>query len=284
MVRTILYTILALLAFAGNSLLNRAALAEGAIDWDSFTIIRLISGALVLAILLAPKHGRAILPRLTDSWAIVSLFVYAAAFSFAYSGVSAGLGALILFGFVQITMNSIAIAQGHRPSALQWFGLVLAFAGLVWLLLPGLSAPPLVSAISMGAAGIAWGFYSKAGQGSKQPAVATARNFIGTLPLLLLLFFAWQPEAQYQQSGIILAVASGAVTSALGYIIWYAALPRLSTMTAGVAQLLVPSIAAFGGVLLLDEMVTNRLVGATSLIVVGILLTLRKPKHLNKAQ
>ncbi|MEM1132758.1 MAG: DMT family transporter [Pseudomonadota bacterium] len=274
MLRTTALLLLALIAFAGNSLLNRAALADGAIDWASFTVIRLVSGALMLTLLLGFRQGRAIWPK-RDSWLMaLALFVYAAAFSLAYVQLSAGTGALILFALVQITMQGISIAKGTRPSALQWGGLALAFAGLVYLLLPGVTAPPLGATLMMALSGVAWGVYSWLGRSVDDARLATARNFLGSVPLALLLlpFVIGNPPPEL--SGLWLAVASGALTSALGYIIWYAVLPRISVTLAATAQLSVPAIAAFGGVVLLSEVFGLRLLLGSLAIIGGIALTL----------
>lgn len=273
MLRTALMLILALIAFAGNSLLNRAALADGAIDWASFTIIRLVSGALMLTLLLGFRHGRAIWPR-RDSWSMaLALFVYAAAFSLAYVQLSAGTGALILFALVQITMQAIAIAKGTRPTALQWAGLALAFAGLVYLLLPGVTAPPLGATLIMALSGVAWGAYSWLGRSVDDARLATARNFLGAVPLALLLLPFVMESGQPDAAGLWLAITSGALTSAVGYMIWYAVLPRISVTMAATAQLSVPAIAAFGGIILLDEALTMRLALGSIVIIAGIALT-----------
>lgn len=265
-----------LLAFAGNSLLNRAALADGAIDAGSFTVVRLVAGAATLALLMFAKGETRFWPRPSDAAGGVSLFVYAACFSFAYLGLQAGTGALLLFTAVQLTMQVIAFVKGNRPGTLQLTGLALAIAGLFWLLGPGAERPPPCAALLMVASGIAWGVYSSLGLAGGPPALATARNFIFAAPLsLLLLFFLPMEISLY---GALLAILAGAVTSALGYVIWYAALPGLSATTAGVTQLLVPSLAAAGGVLFLGEDFSSRLLTATTLIVLGIALTLFKNK------
>ena len=273
MFKTAFLTLLAMLAFAGNSVLSRAALANGEMDWASFTAIRLVSGAIMLALLLGYRHRAAIIPRKSDMGGIFTLFGYAVLFSLAYVDLTAATGALVLFASVQITIQTVGLFKGDRPSVLQWAGMALAFAGLGWLLMPGLSAPPLFASFIMAGAGISWGLYSWFGRGAKSASVATARNFIGAAPLALLLVF-WIPEVPGSK-GILLAVTSGAITSALGYVIWYVILPRLSVITSGVVQLSVPAIAALGGVLFLSESISLRLVVATSLIFLGIALTLR---------
>ncbi|WOE74647.1 DMT family transporter [Alterisphingorhabdus coralli] len=274
MLRITALLLLALLAFAGNSLLNRAALADGAIDWASFTIVRLVSGALMLTLLLGFRHGRNIWPR-ADSWPMaLALSVYAAAFSLAYVQLSAGTGALILFALVQITMQGIGIVKGVRPNVVQWAGLALAFAGLLYLLLPGVTAPPLGATLMMALSGAAWGSYSWLGRSVDDPRLATARNFLGAVPLALLLLPFVGNAGTLEPYGFWLAIASGAVTSALGYILWYAVLPRISVTLAATAQLSVPAIAALGGVLLLGEGLDLRLIAGSLAIIGGIALTI----------
>ncbi len=271
--KTALLALCAVMAFAGNSLLSRAALVDGGIDWASFTAVRLISGAVMLALLLGMRHGNAIWPKRASLGGIASLFAYGALFTLAYVNLTTATGALILFSTVQITMQAIALLRGDRPGMLQWCGMVLALAGLVWLLLPGLAAPPLIPSTIMAAAGISWGIYSWVGRSAGDAALSTARNFIGAAALALLLLF-WVPAWPNGQ-GIALALVSGMVTSALGYIVWYALLPRIGVVTAGAVQLSVPAIAAMGGVLFLSEVISARLVSATILIFAGIALTLK---------
>ena len=171
-----MFTTLALIAFAANSVLCRLALRDGAIDAASFSTIRLISGAATLLLLTAGTRKTA--SRAEGSWASAALlFLYAVPFSFAYIGLSAGTGALILFGCVQLTMMIAAIQSGERPQPLQWLGIALACAGLLYLVLPGLTAPPLTSACLMALAGCAWGMYSLRGRGAASPLVQTSSNF-----------------------------------------------------------------------------------------------------------
>lgn len=266
-----------MLAFAGNSLLNRAALADKAIDAGSFTVIRLAAGAAMLVLLMLLRGQAGFMPRLRDAPGGIALCLYAACFSFAYIGLAAASGALLLFAAVQLTMQAMAIARGRVPGLWQMLGLGLAVAGLAWLLGPGADPPPLGAALLMIASGAAWGVYSSLGLSGGNPALATSRNFLFAAPLALLaLLFV---PVQISAYGAILAVAAGAITSALGYVIWYAVLPQFSATTAGVLQLLVPSIAAIGGVVLLGENLSSRFFSATALIMLGILLTLRKPKQ-----
>lgn len=275
--RTFILLFLALIAFAGNSLLNRAALADGAIGWADFTIIRLFCGALFLIVLVAVRSGSLAFPAITrpSAWTMPAmLFAYAALFSWAYLGLSAATGALILFGCVQMTMQGIGAARGSYPSPVQMLGTLLAFAGLVWLLLPGVSAPPLLPGLAMAGAGIAWGIYSWLGRGTADPVKVTAENFSGALVFCLALAFAAGLTGPVSLEGVLLAVVSGAITSGLGYVLWYAVLPRLSVTNAAVAQLSVPAIAAGGGVLLLGEGLSMRLVIGGGVILAGIALTI----------
>ncbi|MEO0439703.1 MAG: DMT family transporter [Pseudomonadota bacterium] len=258
-----------MLSFAGNSLLNRAALADGQIDWASFTIIRMLAGAILLALLFGIRHGAAILPKRGDSIGAMSLFAYAAAFSAAYIHLDAGIGALILFPAGQISMQLIGLLRGVVPSRGQIVGAAIALAGLIYLMAPGASAPPLWSALLMTAAGIAWGFYSWTGKLTDNAELATARNFLGAGLLALLLLPFIQPDMVSGQ-GVVLAVVSGAITSALGYILWYRVLSRISITSAAVSQLSVPAIAAAGGILLLGEVLTARLIVGAAIIFAGI--------------
>lgn len=270
--RITLLTVLALVAFAGNSLLCRAALAHGAMDAAGFTLVRLASGALVLVALVRLRRGVA--PG-RGSWpSAFALFAYATAFSFAYRQLTAATGALLLFGAVQATMIAHGLRRGERLRAWQVAGVLIAGVGLVVLLLPGLSAPPLAAALLMLASGVAWGAYSLRGRGAGDPLRVTAGNFVRALPsaaaLALLLF----PTLSATPAGIAYAVASGALASGMGYAIWYSALPHLRATTAASVQLSVPLIATLGGVLLLGEAVTWRLLAAALAIVGGIALVI----------
>ena len=269
--RLFLVTALAMTAFAANSVLARLAMATGEAGPWSFTLIRLVSGAVVLALIVSPR--RAIT---SGSWASgAALLLYAAAFSLAYLTLATGTGALILFGIVQITMIGWGILQGERLAAARWAGLALALGGLVWLLLPGLEAPPLIGALLMGAAGIGWGIYSLRGRGADQPTVLTAGNFARASVLAIVIAgpaLLLSGEAAPSIEGIVYALASGAITSALGYAIWYAALRDLSASLAAIAQLTVPAIAAIGGMVFLSEPLTLRFVIATGLILGGVAL------------
>jgi drug/metabolite transporter (DMT)-like permease len=271
--QVIALTAAAMLAFAANSLLCRLALQQEAIDAASFGSIRLVSGALALALIVRlrarpPAAGR------TDWLAAAMLFAYVAFFSFAYLSLSAGTGALILFGAVQLTMLGAGLRAGEMFGPVAWSGFVLAVAGLVYLVSPGVTAPPPLGAALMAIAGVAWGVYSLRGRGVADPLAATARNFVRAAPLALVLSLALASQAHANPAGIALAMASGAVTSGIGYVIWYAALPGLSAMRAATVQLSVPLIAAFGGVLFLSEAITPRLAFASVAILGGIALVL----------
>jgi drug/metabolite transporter (DMT)-like permease len=270
--RTIALTALALLAFAGNSLLCRRALDHTDTDPASFTALRLLSGAVVLA-LLSHRPGQS-WRRAGDFASGFALFAYAACFSWAYLGLTAGTGALLLFGAVQATMLGVGLARGTRWSALQLAGLTLALAGLVGLLLPGLSAPPPLPAALMLLAGVAWGVYSLRGRGVADPTAATAGNFIRALPFALLACLAALPWLRVDAEGAAYALVSGGITSGLGYAVWYAALRGLSPQAAGSSQLAVPVITALAGLVLLDEAIGLRLVLGSLAVLGGIALTL----------
>ena len=271
--RTILLTAAAMLAFAANSLLCRLALQRASIDPASFSSIRLVSGALTLALIVRLGPQRASQAR-ADWLAAAMLFAYVAFFSFAYLSLSAGTGALVLFGAVQLTMFGVGLRSGERFGPIACIGLLLAVAGLFYLVSPGVAAPPLLGAALMAIAGVAWGVYSLRGRGIADPLAATASNFARAAPLALLLSLLLAARAQADAGGIALAIASGALTSGIGYVIWYAALPGLTAMRAATVQLSVPPIAAFGGVLFLSEAITPRLAVASGAILGGIALVL----------
>jgi drug/metabolite transporter (DMT)-like permease len=275
--KTAALTLLALLGFAANSLLCRAALENGAsrIDAASFTTVRLVSGAAVLWLLLRVRGGTGAERR--GSWgSALALFAYAAGFSLAYVRIPAGVGALILFGCVQATMLGMGLFRGERPRPLEWLGLAMALGGLLVLRLPGATAPDALGATLMAGAGVAWGVYSLRGRGNADPLAATADNFLRGVPMTLgLSVLGLVLEApRVTPAGVGLAVASGALASGVGYSLWYAALPHLTAMRAAVVQLAVPVVAAVGGVLLLGETLTVRLVGAGSALLCGVFLAL----------
>jgi drug/metabolite transporter (DMT)-like permease len=268
-----------MVAFAANSVLCRLALGHATIDAASFTTIRVVSGALTLLLLAQRMGGSSALMR-SGSWrAAAALFGYAIAFSLAYRNLSAGTGALLLFGAVQLTMIVVALRAGERPRALEWAGLAAACAGLVVLVAPGLAAPSPLGATLMVVAGICWGMYSLLGRGSRAPLLDTASNFLRATPLALgvsLILFA---DMHVSREGAVLAVASGSIASGLGYVSWYAALRGLSATRAGIVQLTVPLIAALGGVILLGEMLSVRLGIAALLILGGIALAISARKR-----
>lgn len=266
--RTALLTLTAMLAFAGNSLLCRLALKDGQIDAASFTAIRIVAGAAVLAVLMRVRGAG---PLAAGSWrSAVALFVYAAAFSFAYLGLSAATGALLLFGAVQATMIGFGLWRGERFKGWQWLGLALAGGGLLMLLLPGLVAPSLMHGLLMASAGIAWGVYSLRARGSGDPTAATTGNFVRAAALAAATGLALLPWSTFTGRGIVLALASGALTSGLGYVIWYRALQGLAATTAASVQLSVPVLATLGGVVLLAEPVTPQLVYASAALLGGL--------------
>ncbi len=267
-------TALALTAFAANSVLCRLALADPLIDPGTFTTIRLVAGAITLGALV--RGRRTTSTRSGTSWLpAILLFLYAVPFSFAYVSLSTGTGALLLFGTVQVTMILISLRREGRPHPVQWAGLVVAFGGLIYLLLPGVTAPSLSGAALMVVAGTAWGFYSFAGRGVPDPLAQTATNFARTVPMaLVLLLLTWSGDRIAWQ-GALLAVTSGALASGVGYVVWYQALRGLSGMTAAIVQLTVPVIATAGGAVLLGESVTFRLGLAGVLVLGGIALALQ---------
>lgn len=268
-------TALTMLAFAGNSVLNRLALTGGAIDPASFALIRTGAGAVTLCLLVMIKSGGTPLRQKPDVWAVMALLVYMVGFSFAYVTLDAGIGALILFGGVQVTMFAGALWRKEAIPAGRWLGAGLAFGGLVYLLWPGdAQTPPLLGAVLMIPAAVGWGIYSLRGQSTRDPLATTARNFAYAVPLTLVpLLFAG--PLQVQTSGLLLAIASGAVTSGLGYALWYAVLPRLDASMAAIAQLTVPLIAMAGGMIYLGEAATTRFFIAAALVCVGVLLSLK---------
>ena len=268
--RIVICTILALVAFAGNSLLCRAALAHTHIDAASFTTVRLLSGAVVLCCLVwlrkAARAGR-------GNWlSALALFAYAAGFSFSYLHLTAAAGALLLFGAVQTTMIGYGIWSGERLQWPQMAGLVLACGGLIGLLLPGLSAPPLMGALLMIGAGAAWGIYSLRGRHGGDSLKITAGNFVRTVPMALVLSLVLAGRTSLDPAGLGYAFLSGALTSGVGYAIWYTALPSLKSSSAATVQLSVPILAAVGGVFFLGESLTLRLLVASAAIIGGIAL------------
>lgn len=268
--KPVFYTIFALVCFAFNSILCRLALKTDEIDAPSFTAIRLISGGVTLFVIFS-VFGKKDAEKGKANWlSAFWLFLYAICFSFAYLGLTTATGALILFGSVQLTMIVFALVKGERPRRLEWLGLIFAFGGLVYLVLPGLESPPVSSAVLMIAAGAAWGFYTLRGRGSTNPLADTAGNFLRSVPFVVLAALPFLASIHLSAKGVLLAVLSGAVASGIGYSVWYAALKFHTATRAAVLQLSVPAIAALGGVVFLTESVSMRLILASLLILGGI--------------
>jgi drug/metabolite transporter (DMT)-like permease len=280
--RLIALTAFAMLPLAANSWLCRAALRDTAIDAASFTSMRLISGAVMLWLLLRLRRT----PGLgSGSWpSALALFGYAALFSFSYLSLTAASGALLLFGAVQVTMIALGIKGGERLDGIQAAGVLMAFAGLVGLLWPGLSAPPLGGALMMIGAGVAWGVYSVRGKGVDDPIAVTAGNFMLAVPIAAALSLAMLPRLSLDPLGVAYALASGALTSALGYALWYSVVPHLRSASAATVQLSVPVIVAVGGVLLLSEPITLRLVLASAAILGGIAVVITQGRRIGAGE
>jgi drug/metabolite transporter (DMT)-like permease len=265
-------TTLAMMAFAGNSLLCRLALRNTTIDAASFTLIRLLSAAVMLLLIISTAEQP---KRSEGNWlSAFLLFAYAAGFSFAYTHLTTATGALLLFGAVQISMIGFGLWSGDKFRTLQWLGLAIALGGLLALLLPGVTAPPLTSALLMIAAGMSWGIYSLRGRGAGNATFVTAGNFLRALPFGLGLSLVNFSDMRLDPTGISYAVASGAIASGVGYAIWYRVLPALRASRAAIVQLSVPVIAAIGGALLLGEPLTGRLMLASMAVLFGIALVI----------
>lgn len=280
--RIMALTSLAMIAFAGNSLLCRIALKDTSIDAASFTTIRLASGAMMLWLVVRMRRGTY---TGGGNWlSAFALFAYAAGFSFSYVSLPAATGALLLFGAVQVTMIGHGLLVGERLLRLQLVGLMLAFGGLIVLLLPGLSAPPLYGSILMLGAGVAWGIYSLRGKGAGDPTKVTAGNFLRAVPIAAALSLLMLNGATLDPAGFWYAVASGALASGIGYAIWYTALPVLKATNAATVQLSVPVIAALGGVVFLGEPISLRLASASVAILGGIALVILEKQHAGAIQ
>jgi drug/metabolite transporter (DMT)-like permease len=262
-----------MVAFAGNSVLTRLALGRAEIDAATFSTFRIAGGAgMLLATTALAESGKV---RLTGSWASAAvLFLYAIPFSFAYNSLTAGTGALILFALVQVTMMVAAVSAGERPHRSQWIGLMLALGGLIYLVLPGLQAPSPSGSVLMAMAGIMWGVYSLRGRGSVNPLQLNMSNFVRTLPLVIVVNLLVTSQIHVTTSGVLLAVGSGAITSGLGYVLWYTALRQLTAARAAIVQLMVPVLAGAGGVLFLGETISLRLVISGVIVLGGIALAL----------
>jgi drug/metabolite transporter (DMT)-like permease len=298
--RLFMLTSLAMIAFASNSLLCRLALKHTTIDAATFTFIRILSGAVALWLILEIRtrlrtekttsllfEGSSGSPRVarhsslkSGNWpSALALFVYAAAFSFAYVDLSVGTGALLLFGAVQATMILWGFRKGERLDAIQVVGFVAAVIGLVVLVFPGLSAPPLIGSILMLGAGVAWGVYSLRGKGLQNPASVTAGNFVRAVPFCAVVWIIFLPWTHVDSAGVSYAAISGAIASGLGYVIWYGALSGLKAASAATVQLSVPVLAATGGILLLGEPITLRYVFASVAVLGGIALVIWERTH-----
>ena len=286
--KLIFSTFLALVAFAANSILCRLALvqdgSDSLIDPTSFTLVRLVSGALMLLILCLfyrdSGGDQTATSRFKQVWqsgswsAAVALFIYALGFSYAYVSLATGIGALILFGAVQITLILLSFINGHRMKWLEWVGLAVAFSGFVYLVMPTLSTPSAIGFVLMACAGIAWGVYTWKGKKVTKALFATTSNFIRSLPFLVLALVLVGFQLDISLEGFWLAVASGALMSGMGYAIWYAVLAHMSASVAAVLQLLVPILATLGGVLFANEAVTLHLILASAAVLGGVLVVL----------
>jgi len=270
--KTSLLTGLALIAFAANSVLCRLALGNETIDAPSFTGIRLLSGAITLFIILSIKRGNKGASSKGSWTAGLMLFLYAITFSYAYLSVDTGTGALILFGSVQITMIMLSLVTGTRLHLTEWSGVIIAFTGFIYLILPDITTPSVNGFILMTVSGMSWGIYTLKGRSSKNPLMDTTYNFLRTIPFVALLAIFTMQNMSYSFEGIVLALISGAVTSGVGYTIWYIALSGLSSTQAAVLQLSVPVIAAIGGVVFVSEEITIRLIISATIVLSGILM------------
>jgi drug/metabolite transporter (DMT)-like permease len=268
LIKTIIFTGFTLIAFAANSVLCRLALGEKTIDAS-------ISGAIVLLVILKINSNKNSSP-IKGSWpASFMLFLYAVTFSFAYITLDTGTGAIILFGSVQITMILLSLISGNRLHITEWIGVSIAFIGFVYLVSPGVTSPSVIGFSFMTIAGIAWGIYTLKGRDSVNPLMDTTYNFLRTIPFVIVLAIIAIQNTHYSSEGILLAAVSGGITSGIGYTIWYIALGGLSTTQAAVVQLLVPVIAALGGVIFLSEKITLRLTFSAIMILGGILMIVR---------
>jgi drug/metabolite transporter (DMT)-like permease len=268
-----LLTVISMIAFAANPLICRLALGQQLIDAASFTSVRVVSGAVTLALIMLPRwrrHGRGSV----NWWSVSMLFMYMVFFSFAYLSLSASTGTLLLFGAVQFTMFIAAMRNGERFTFLSWIGFLLASIGLIYLVSPGITSPDPLGAALMVVAGAAWGGYSLLGRSAADPLESTALNFIYSVPMAIIVTLFFLDDLHYTWIGLILAAASGAIASGLGYAIWYAALRGLSASRAATVQLSVPTIAAFGGIVFLSEPASLRLIVASALTLGGIAVVL----------
>lgn len=273
--RIFLLTTITMIAFGANSIFGRVALEGEAIDPSSYSFIRLLSGAIMLAILVVFSSG--VSKKNLGHGNLISafcLFAYAAAFSFSYVNIETGVGALILFACVQATMIGWSLYKGDRPSLFEWLGIMIAFAAFIWLVSPGLEAPDPLAAAMMAISGIAWGAYSLRGKSASDPLKATAGNFMLSVPMGLALLLITLSINQITTYGVILAIASGAITSGMGYALWYRVLPKLTATRASIVQLTVPVVAGIGGLVFLAEPLTFRFVLASALILGGVAISI----------
>jgi drug/metabolite transporter (DMT)-like permease len=281
---TVVLTVLALIAFAGNSVFCRLALAEPIIDPASYTAVRLITGAITLWLITAFRRDGSF-RKSGGSWiSATMLFIYAVTFSFAYISLSAGTGALILFAAVQITMIAVGLSTGERPEILEWLGLFIAISGLIYLVSPGITAPSILGSVLMATAGIAWGIYSLRGRGASDPVGVTTDNFLRTVPFAIGLIVLWVSTLAITPMGFLWPALSGSITSGLGYIIWYAALRGLTATRAATVQLSVPVIAALAGVVVLGEAISLRLVISAVVILGGVGMAISRNKSIPQQQ
>lgn len=273
----ILLTALVMIAFAANSILCREALATKEINVAEFTAMRLVSGSIVLFFIVYFKNKKVIIG---GGWiSAFALFGYATCFSFAYLRLSAGTGALLLFGSVQLTMFTWGLLKGERISKIKWLGILIALGGMIWFVMPGIESPPLLWAVIMMGSGLCWGVYSLCGRGVKNPIVSTAGNFIRTIPMIAIVYILTkESNSESTVKGWALAIVSGAIASGLGYALWYSVLPKLTALTSATIQLSVPIIASIGGVLFLSEAYTARLMVASILVLGGIYLFIHHGK------
>lgn len=272
--KSLIYTSFALVAFAFNSILCRLALGTEAIDASSFTAVRLISGAITLAVIYKLSVKKRAESQKGNWFSAFFLFAYAICFSFAYVSLTTATGALILFGSVQATMLISAIISGERPKIIEWIGFIVAIFGLVYLVFPGLSAPPLGFSVLMAIAGISWGFYTLRGRGSSNPLAETTGNFVRTIPFVVLASLPFIYQINLSLKGVLLAICSGAIASGIGYSVWYAALKYHTAARAALVQLSVPAIAAVGGIVFMSEVLTIRFLIASGMILGGIALAI----------
>jgi drug/metabolite transporter (DMT)-like permease len=274
-----IFTAFALTAFAANSVLNRLALGGNTIDAGSYITLRLVSGAITLWLINAVSKRNIGWILRGSPLSAFYLFLYGVCFSFAYRSLTSGMGAFILFGTVQTTMLTVLLRRGEKPHVSEWVSLTIALSGLIYIVFPGLSAPDPLGAFLMTVAGMAWAFYTLRGKGVKDPLETTATNFIFSVPMIFCIYFLNLPKTHISTEGVVYAVASGAIASGVGYVIWYAALRGLTTTQAALLQLSVPVIAAFGGIIFLSETMTTRLMIGGVLIIGGVTLALvSKPK------